>query len=100
MPEVLVNEKGRRVGETHPRARLTDHEVDLIRELHESMVDDPTVVRQAGKCGICGRPNCASKVHAVYERIAEKFEAKPRTIKAIVLCEKRGQFGVRAKRVR
>jgi DNA-directed RNA polymerase specialized sigma24 family protein len=32
---VLVNDRGRRIGETHPRAKLTDHEVDLIRELAE-----------------------------------------------------------------
>ena len=30
-----VNETGRRVGEGHPRAKLTDHEVELIRVLHE-----------------------------------------------------------------
>ena len=32
---VGVDERGNRVGEDHPRAKLTDHEVDLIRELHE-----------------------------------------------------------------
>ena len=25
----------RRIGESHPRAKLTDHEIDLIRELAE-----------------------------------------------------------------
>ena len=30
-----VNERGNRVGETHHRARLTDHEIDLMRELWE-----------------------------------------------------------------
>ena len=30
---VAVNEKGQRIGETHPRAVLTDHEVDLMLEL-------------------------------------------------------------------
>lgn len=30
---VKVNEAGRRVGESHPRAVLTDHEVDLLLEL-------------------------------------------------------------------
>jgi len=33
---VAVNDAGRRIGESHPRAQLTDHEVDLIRELIES----------------------------------------------------------------
>lgn len=32
---VQCNEDGRLVGEDHPRAKLTDHDVDLIRELHE-----------------------------------------------------------------
>ena len=30
---VAVNEKGQRIGEDHPRAVLTDHEVDLLLEL-------------------------------------------------------------------
>lgn len=30
-----VNERGQRVGESHPSAKLTDHEVDLLLELHE-----------------------------------------------------------------
>lgn len=33
---VRVNDEGRLVGEDHPRAKLTDHDVDLIRELHEA----------------------------------------------------------------
>lgn len=32
---VAVNEQGRRIGESHPRAKLTDHEVDLVHELVE-----------------------------------------------------------------
>ena len=32
---VAVNELGLRIGEDHPAAKLTDREVDLIRELHE-----------------------------------------------------------------
>ena len=30
---VAVNEQGRRIGEGHPRAKLTDADVDLIHEL-------------------------------------------------------------------
>lgn len=33
---VGVSEKGARVGETHPRAKLSDSDVDLIRDLHEA----------------------------------------------------------------
>lgn len=32
---VGVDEHGNRVGEDHPRAVLTDHEVELIRQLYE-----------------------------------------------------------------
>lgn len=32
---VAVNDSGRRIGEDHPRAVLSDHEVDLVHELHE-----------------------------------------------------------------
>ncbi len=30
-----TNERGYRIGEDHPRAVLTDHEIELIRDLHE-----------------------------------------------------------------
>lgn len=30
-----VNERGQRVGESHPAARLTDHEVELLLTLHD-----------------------------------------------------------------
>ena len=32
---VAVNDAGRRIGEDHPRAVLSDHEVDLVFSLHE-----------------------------------------------------------------
>lgn len=32
---VGVNERGLRVGEDHGRAKLTDHEVEMMRRLHE-----------------------------------------------------------------
>ena len=32
---VPVNEYGKRIGEGHPRARLTDEQIDRIRDLHE-----------------------------------------------------------------
>jgi DNA invertase Pin-like site-specific DNA recombinase len=33
---VALNEAGRRIGESHPRAKLLDHEVDLVHELLEA----------------------------------------------------------------
>lgn len=32
---VAVNENGRRIGEDHPRSKLSDEQVDRIRDLHE-----------------------------------------------------------------
>ena len=33
--EVRLSIEGQRCGETHPNARLTDHDVELMRQLHE-----------------------------------------------------------------
>ena len=33
---VKVNDHGLRIGDDHPRAKLTDHEVDLLLELRDS----------------------------------------------------------------
>lgn len=33
---VMVNDRGLRIGESHPRAVLTDHEVDLLIELRDA----------------------------------------------------------------
>ncbi len=35
-PCVAINDKGYRIGQGHHRAELSDHEVDLMRELHEN----------------------------------------------------------------
>lgn len=32
---VAVNESGLRIGEDHPKARYTNHEVDLVLQLHD-----------------------------------------------------------------
>lgn len=34
-PVVKRNADGRRVGQSHPQAKLTDHEVELMRRLHD-----------------------------------------------------------------
>ena len=36
MPKIIkINEHGRRIGESHPRASMTDHEVQLLMRLLE-----------------------------------------------------------------
>lgn len=62
---VGLNEKGSRVGETHHRAKLTDHDVDLIRDLRDEGL--------------------------TYQEIADKFEVSKSTIRDIVKCRRRWQ---------
>lgn len=61
-----VNESGRRVGQGHHNAKLTDAEVDLVRELRED--------------------------HGyTYGQIADWFGATAQTIKDICLYKRRAQ---------
>lgn len=72
---VAVNENGCRVGETHHRAKLTDHDVDLIRELHEE--------------------------HGLsYSQLAEKFGCSKSTIRDYCQYRRRCQFPEKWRRVR
>lgn len=70
---VGYNEMGSRVGETHHRARLTDHDVDLIRDLRDEGL--------------------------TYQSIADKFEVSKSTVRDIVKCRRRWQRPERWKRV-
>jgi len=66
---VGVNERGMRVGEDHQNAKLSNHEVDLIRALREE--------------------------HGMtYAQIAEKFEIAKETVADIVKCRRRAQVPV------
>lgn len=70
---VGVNDLGRRCGETHHRAKLSDHDVDLMRELAEDTVlDDGTIL-----------PGLT------YGQLAEKFEVSRGTAFDIVKCRRR-----------
>lgn len=71
---VGLNDKGFRIGEDHPQAKLTDQHVDVIRELHES--------------GTMG-----------YLRIARIFKVSKNAIKKIVTCESRWQTATKFKRI-
>lgn len=75
---VGVDERGNRVGEDHPRAKLTDHEVDLIRELWETRAEWGGSVR----------------------KIAEKFEVGKSQIHEIVTFRSRTDYPTGFRRVR
>lgn len=73
MDLVGLNEAGYPVGETHPNARLTDAQVDEIRNLHET-----------GRWG--------------YTALAERFGVSRSLIAAICRYEIRVQWPVRWKK--
>lgn len=62
---VMVNECGSRIGQDHPGAKLTDHEVELMRKLYEQGMG--------------------------YKRLAQRFEASIRTVRGIVQYKRRAQ---------
>lgn len=65
---VAVNERGRRIGEDHQRAKLTNHDVELMREL-----------RAAGWS---------------LRKIAAKFDVTYGTVWYITTCQRRAQLPV------
>lgn len=72
-----VDERGVRVGETHHRAKLSDADIDLIRDLAEAGLS--------------------------YRQIAEKFDdggpvPSKSTIRDVVKCRRRYQVAIRWKR--
>jgi DNA-binding NarL/FixJ family response regulator len=71
--EIRLNETGRRIGESHPNTKLTDHDVELILAL----VDE----------GLS------------YTEVAEKFEVSKSCIQHIVSGRNRGQWAARLIRV-
>lgn len=70
---IAVNDCGLRVGESHPKARLTDHEVDLVRSLFFGGMS--------------------------YLEIAKKFGVSKWSIARICRFERRTQVAVRLKKV-
>lgn len=71
---IAVNERGLAIGESHPRAVLSDHEVGLLLEL-----------RDEGKS---------------MAWLAEKFEVSKSCVAKIVWGQRRAQFAVSFRRAR
>ena len=68
-----VNEQGRRVGEDHQNSVLTDHEVELLLDLHEN--------------------------HGFgYRRLARKFDLSRAAVRDICKYRHRAQGAARSKR--
>lgn len=64
---VKVNANGLRVGEDHPRAKLTDREVDRMRELHEEGVTITELSRmfEMSKGSVHDIVNCRRRAETV-----------------------------------
>jgi hypothetical protein len=69
------NERGYVIGEGHPKATLSNHEVDLMRELHEEFP--------------VGHPQ-----HMGYRRLAKKFEVTKTAARKICTYHSRAQYPV------
>jgi transposase len=63
--QIGINERGLRVGEDHQNAKLTDAEVDMIRELHHEGLS--------------------------YKTLAVKFDVSKSLVRYIVQFKRRGQ---------
>lgn len=71
---LAVNERGLRIGESHPRAVLTDHEVGMLMELREEGYS--------------------------YAKLAEMFEVHKGTVAKILSGQRRCQTPVAFRRAR
>lgn len=100
MKRVLsLNSAGLRVGESHQRAKLTDAEVDAIRDLLDERDRFAALLRNAG----WGRE--AIRRAVVWQRldvrsIARMFEVGSSTVQDIYTCKRRAQVAVSHKLVR
>ena len=87
---LALNAKGRRIGEDHHRAKLTNHDVDLIHDLLDAR--DMLVETYMG----LGMPRrkvqlALSKAQLSERWIADKFEISRRTVRDIRSGRKRAQ---------
>lgn len=80
---VGLNARGVRVGEDHPRAKLTDHEVDLLLQMLEEADADKAA----------GRP------HLTRRELADKFEISLDCLYSIQKGRTRGQTPERYKTI-
>ena len=76
---VAVNERGHVVGESHPRAALTDHEVDLMLQLRDEGYSIGWLARKFEVSKGCAQHILSghnrSHVVADYRRVSVKGEA-------------------------
>ncbi len=86
---IAVNAHGLRLGEDHHRAKLSDHDVELILDLLEAR---DLLVAEYLKVGLCQRQIhiALSKAQLSERWIADKFECSRRTVRDIYAGRIRG----------
>lgn len=97
MPKLVkINEFGRRIGECHPRAVLTDHEVELLGRLLTER--DELIARLFSEGATGGEVNVALARRGLsYGCLAVKFEVHKTCIQKIAEGERRGQRSAKVK---
>ena len=95
---VAIGELGVRIGEGHGRAKLTDHDVELVVGLLGARDELIAQCRAAGMT----RPaidRTLTKAQLAYRHIAEKFEVSKSLVRHIANGDVRCQVAARWKRV-
>lgn len=94
-----INERGYRIGESHQRAKLTNHEVSLLVDL---LIQRAELIAQCR--AVCmGRADIdrtLTKMRLSYRLIAEAMEISKRTVRDVDSGRTRHQVAVRVKRVK
>lgn len=95
---VAVNERGARIGEGHPKATLTDHEVDLLRELLDERTE---LLRSCRAVGMSDADieRTMRKARLSYGLLATAFEVSKSTVYRINTYAVRAQTVAGFKRV-
>lgn len=96
---VQINERGYRIGESHQRAKLTDHEVTLLVGL---LIERAELIAQchAACMSRADIDRTLTKARLSYRRIAEAMEVSKRYVRDVDSGRVRCQVAAAVKRVR
>lgn len=94
-----MNERGCRIGEGHPRAVLSDHEVDLLHQLLDERAELLKQCR-AVKMSAADIHRSIIKARLSYGLLAQAFEVSKSTVYDIAVFRIRGQVAAGWKRAK
>jgi hypothetical protein len=96
---VAINERGRRIGEGHNMAKLSDHDVELIWSLLD---ERERITKSLTEYGLAQREidNALSGAQLSFSGIGEKFEVTKWCIWRISMGLRRGQYPAKWKRLK